>query len=417
MIAKYREGDIPQAGPEGEALPAVAAEGEAMVRAAAAHFDAVEITAALEAIWEFVRRLNRLVEEEAPWKLAKDEAQAGRLDAVLRALAAGLRLIALSLYPVVPDTAVEILRRLGQPHGDADLLLARADVGRARGGGRRGRRRRSSRASRAAPERRGRAAPGAPGWRRLPRRGTPARPTGPRRLPLPPRVAARTPRAISAAAWQAGLEAVVAIGFDLDSSRQAVGLRAPARARARRPWACTRTRRTRSTTRCSPGSRSWPATPKVVAVGECGLDYYRDHCPRDAQRRAFSAQIELARRAGLPLVVHTREAADDTMAVLTEEAAGLTVVMHCFSLPDHVDECNARGYYASFAGNVTYKNAGDLRAAAARVRDDLLLVETDAPYLTPVPYRGKPNRPGLGGGDGGGRGRGARLDAGRGPPR
>ena len=79
--------------------------------------------------------------------------------------------------------------------------------------------------------------------------------------------------------------------------------------------------------------------------------------------------------------------------MLAEEAAGLTVVLHCFSLPDRVDECNARGYYASFAGNVTYKNAGDLRAAAARVRDDLLLVETDAPYLTPVPFRGKPNRP------------------------
>jgi methionyl-tRNA synthetase len=107
-------------------LAEVAEEGEEMVRAAGAHFDQIEITAALETVWAFVRRMNRLVEEEAPWKLAKDEAQAGRLDAVLRALAAGLRLTALSLYPVVPDTAVEILRRLGQPHGDADLLLAGA---------------------------------------------------------------------------------------------------------------------------------------------------------------------------------------------------------------------------------------------------------------------------------------------------
>jgi len=126
MIAKYRDGVIPQSGPEGEGLSVVAAEGEAMVAAAAARYDATEVTAALEAIWEFVRRLNRLVEEEAPWKLARDEAQAGRLDAVLRALAAGLRLTALSLYPVIPDTAVEILRRLGQPHGDDDLLLERA---------------------------------------------------------------------------------------------------------------------------------------------------------------------------------------------------------------------------------------------------------------------------------------------------
>ena len=130
MIGKYRDGTIPQASPEGEVLAEVAAEAEAMVRAAGAHLDAVEITAALETIWEYVRRLNRLVEEEAPWKLAKDEAQAGRLDAVLRALAAGLRLVALSLYPVVPDTAVEILRRLGQRRGDADLLLEGAVWGR-----------------------------------------------------------------------------------------------------------------------------------------------------------------------------------------------------------------------------------------------------------------------------------------------
>ena len=135
------------------------------------------------------------------------------------------------------------------------------------------------------------------------------------------------------------------------------------------------------------------AHPRVVAIGECGLDFYRDLAPRAAQRRAFSAQIELARRARLPLVVHVREAGEEALAQLAEEASGLTVVMHCFSLPDAVDECNARGYYASFAGNVTYKNAGDLRAAAARVRDDRLLVETDAPFLTPVPNRGNSNTP------------------------
>ena len=135
------------------------------------------------------------------------------------------------------------------------------------------------------------------------------------------------------------------------------------------------------------------AHPRVVAVGECGLDFYRDLSPRDAQRRAFSAQIELARRVGLPLVVHVREAGEEAMAQLADEAADLTVVMHCFSLPQYVDECNARGYYASFAGNVTYKNAGDLRAAAARVREDRLMVETDAPFLSPVPNRGNSNVP------------------------
>ena len=127
MIAKYRDGRIPVGdGPQAGELAAVAAAGEAMVAACTAHLDAVEISPALESVWEFVRRLNRLVEEEAPWKLAKDEAQAGRLDAVLHSLAAGLRLVALALYPVVPDTALEILRRLGQPHGDGDVLLAGA---------------------------------------------------------------------------------------------------------------------------------------------------------------------------------------------------------------------------------------------------------------------------------------------------
>ena len=142
MVGKYRGGRLPDAADSrpsagGEILAAegssasaggtaLAAEGAATVAAAAAHLDAAEITAALETAWEFVRRLNRYVEEEAPWKLAKDEAQAGRLDAVLYGLAAGLRLVALTIYPVVPGTAVEILRRLGQPHEPADLLLERA---------------------------------------------------------------------------------------------------------------------------------------------------------------------------------------------------------------------------------------------------------------------------------------------------
>jgi len=125
MIGKYRDGSIPAA-PADEVLQDVAAEGEAMVRAAGAHYDAVAVTAAIETVWEYVRRLNRLVEEEAPWKLTKDEAQAGRLDVVLHGLAAGLRLVALAIHPVIPGTAVEILRRLGQAHGDADLLLEKA---------------------------------------------------------------------------------------------------------------------------------------------------------------------------------------------------------------------------------------------------------------------------------------------------
>ncbi len=126
MVGKYRDGRISQPGPEGESLSTVAAEGEAMVARAAEQYEAIAVTAALETIWEYVRRLNRMVEEEAPWKLAKDEAQAGRLDAVLHGLAAGIRLVALALYPVVPTTSVEVLRRVGQAHGDADLLLDKA---------------------------------------------------------------------------------------------------------------------------------------------------------------------------------------------------------------------------------------------------------------------------------------------------
>jgi TatD DNase family protein len=139
----------------------------------------------------------------------------------------------------------------------------------------------------------------------------------------------------------------------------------------------------------------WTAHPKVIAVGETGLDYYHDHCRHDVQREAFVRQLDLARRVGLPVVVHTRDAAADTLAVLAEHAQGLTVVLHCFSLPARLEELVARGYYLSFAGNVTYPKATDLQEAARRVPGELLLLETDAPWLTPVPLRGKPNRPGL----------------------
>jgi TatD DNase family protein len=133
--------------------------------------------------------------------------------------------------------------------------------------------------------------------------------------------------------------------------------------------------------------------PRVRAIGETGLDYYRDYAPRDDQMRAFEAQIDLAQRRGLPLVIHTRAAEDDTIRVLRERAAGLTVIMHCFSMPDRLEECVEQGWMCSFAGNVTYPKAADLQAAARAVPEDLLLVETDSPYLSPQPVRGKPNEP------------------------
>jgi TatD DNase family protein len=136
------------------------------------------------------------------------------------------------------------------------------------------------------------------------------------------------------------------------------------------------------------------AHPRARAIGETGLDYYRDHAPRDDQRRAFETQLELAARAALPVVIHTRAAEDDTFALLRERAGAVpAVVMHCFSAPERLDECVDRGYMCSFAGNVTYPSAADLQEAAGRVPAELLLVETDSPYLSPQPVRGKPNEP------------------------
>jgi TatD DNase family protein len=135
------------------------------------------------------------------------------------------------------------------------------------------------------------------------------------------------------------------------------------------------------------------AHPRCAAIGETGLDYYRDYAPRADQERAFHAQIELARATGKPLVIHTRAAEDDMIATLRARADGLPVVMHCFSMPDRLEECLAEGWWISFAGNVTYPKARDLASAAERVPDDRLLVETDAPYLTPRVVRKERNQP------------------------
>jgi TatD DNase family protein len=194
------------------------------------------------------------------------------------------------------------------------------------------------------------------------------------------------------AARAAGVEGVIAVGMDAASSRRAVDY-------------AQRNRDVYATVGVHPHEarllddtmlgklQRLAHSEKVVAIGECGLDYYRDRSPRETQRSVFINQIGLARRLELPLIVHVREAGEEAMEILAEFAEGITVVMHCFSLTGQVEECNARGYYMSFAGNLTYKNAGDLRAAAALVRDELLLVETDAPFLTPEPHRSKDNQP------------------------
>ena len=136
------------------------------------------------------------------------------------------------------------------------------------------------------------------------------------------------------------------------------------------------------------------ADPKARAIGETGLDYYRDHAPREDQRRAFEAQLDLAGRLGVPVAIHTRAAEEDTFALLREHADHLpAVILHCFSAPERLDECVERSYLCSFAGNVTYPKATDLQGAARDLPAELLLVETDAPYLSPQPVRGKPNEP------------------------
>jgi len=132
----------------------------------------------------------------------------------------------------------------------------------------------------------------------------------------------------------------------------------------------------------------------VVAVGECGLDYHYEHSPRPAQRQAFAEQVALAKRHGLALVVHTREAWDDTLDVLRAEGAPERTVLHCFTGgPDEARRCLDLGAFLSFSGIVTFKGADDVRAACALCPLERLLVETDAPFLAPVPHRGKENRP------------------------
>jgi TatD DNase family protein len=138
---------------------------------------------------------------------------------------------------------------------------------------------------------------------------------------------------------------------------------------------------------------------KVRAIGETGLDFYRDTAAPEDQRRAFAAQIEVAAELGLPIVIHARDpegetgAVDEIFATLDARAEGQTVILHCFSAPQRVTDAAERGWYCSFAGNVTYPSAKELRFAAAKVPADRILVETDAPFLAPQVVRGKRNEP------------------------
>ncbi len=138
------------------------------------------------------------------------------------------------------------------------------------------------------------------------------------------------------------------------------------------------------------------SSKKVIAWGEIGLDYYYDHSPRDVQRDVFRRQIRTAKALDLPIIIHSRDADDETVEILTEECSyeGFRGIMHCFGgTPEMADALLKIGFMISFAGNVTFKKADKLRDAAGVVPLDRLLIETDCPFLTPVPFRGKRNEP------------------------
>jgi TatD DNase family protein len=201
-------------------------------------------------------------------------------------------------------------------------------------------------------------------------------------------------------AAEAGVDRLVCIGTGVTTSEQAVALarNLPAGG-ALRAWASIglhpheASEGTDGVAALLQRETTGPAGP-VVAVGECGLDYYYEHSPRAAQREAFAAQIALAHAHALTLIIHARDAWDDLFDVLEAERVPERTVLHCFTGgPDEVDRCLRAGMFVSFSGIVTFKNAADVRAAAAKCPLDRLLVETDAPFLAPVPHRGRANEP------------------------
>ena len=189
----------------------------------------------------------------------------------------------------------------------------------------------------------------------------------------------------------AGVTRMITIGTTLDDSASAIALAAELEG----VWATVGLHPHEATDGLD-GLESLLSEPNVVAVGECGLDYHYDHSPRDVQRDVFARQIALAHRHDLALVIHTRNAWDDTFALLEGNGVPPRTVFHCFS--GGTQEARRAldvGAYLSFSGIVTFPKADDVRAAAALCPTDRLLVETDSPYLTPVPHRGTPNRPAL----------------------
>ena len=186
-----------------------------------------------------------------------------------------------------------------------------------------------------------------------------------------------------------GVEGMITVGCDLPTSLAAI---ATAEANAS-VWA-TVGLHPHDASLGLDGLEALLAHPKVVAVGECGLDYFYDHSPRDIQRPIFEQQIAWAHEYDLPLVIHTRDAWDDTFEILASSKVPRRTIFHCFTGgPNEAEKCLALGAYLSFSGIVTFKNSADNKAAATMCPADRLMVETDAPFLTPDPFRGRKNEP------------------------
>ena len=209
-----------------------------------------------------------------------------------------------------------------------------------------------------------------------------------------------SPEEVADRAAQAGVRRVLTVGLDEESNRDAVAIAE----RIEGVFACVG-RHPNSATgydeRAAEAIRELAGREEVRAIGETGLDFFRDGASREDQLRAFRSQISIARESALPLVIHMRagdgperDAVAQSMELLAGEAEGVTVILHCFSAhPSRVAEAAERGWYCSFAGNVTYPKSELLREAAALVPEELILVETDSPFLSPQSHRGRPNEP------------------------
>ncbi len=328
MIVRYRDSRVPAVATD----PAIIADFAGLPGQLAALLDRAEATQALELIWQRVRRLNRYVEERAPWQLAKDPAQAGALDETLASLHEGIRAISVLLHPYMPASVERLLAALGATERSYAAATLRPH--------RRRRRRRDAAA--AVPE---------------------ALIDSHTHLHLcePP------DSELVEAAFEAGVHRIVTVGTSGPSNRLAL----EAAERFPQVYAAIGAHPNEATGFDDADLaelEALAAHERCVAIGETGLDYYRDYAPADDQRRAFLAQIELAREVGKPLVIHTRAADDETIATLREHASGVTVILHCFSMADRVAECLEQSrWFLSFAGNVTFPKAQALREAMLRV--------------------------------------------------